>query len=130
MRCARGTLLAADLWPRCSFSPDGLTWYTADVQPYFNEVNYTAGGPPLQMSTRERPKLLFDDSGNPTHLYNGICPTPHCPPQVSLRLAAVHTCRSRHAASVLQAAIQCKVQGLGPMEGYWDRTLVTPLLYD
>ena len=59
------------------------------MQPYFNEVNYTAGGPPLQMSTRECPQLLFDDSGNPTHLYNGIChaaligrldgicPTPH-----------------------------------------------------
>lgn len=68
--------------PAPSFSPDGLTWYTSDVQPYFNVVNYTAGGPPLAMSTRERPKLLFDADGNPTHVYNGICPTPHCPPQV------------------------------------------------
>jgi hypothetical protein len=68
--------------PQSSFSADGISWYTADVQPYFNEVNYTAGGAPLQMSTRERPKLLFDADGNPTHLFNGICPTPHCPPQV------------------------------------------------
>jgi hypothetical protein len=101
------------------------------------------------MSTRERPKLLFDASGNPTHLLNGICPTPHCPPQVRTRATQRDYSRSlgcpissstdflvqSWASTVvflfdLQAAIQCKVQGLGPHEGYWDRTLVTPLVFN
>jgi hypothetical protein len=88
-----------------SFSRDGLTWYKSCVQPYFNTANVSDGSV-VQMSTRERPKLLFNAAGEPTHLFNGVCPTPHCPPQ---------------------AAIQCKVQGLGPHTGYWDHTLVVPL---
>jgi hypothetical protein len=59
------------------------------------------------MSTRERPKLIFDDAGNPTHLSTAACPMPNCPPQ---------------------AAIQCKVQGLGPHEGYWTNNLIVPLV--
>lgn len=92
-----------------SFSEDGLTWFSSYEQPYFNTVNITDGSV-VQMSTRERPKLLFDPvSGLPTHLSNGICPTPHCPPQ---------------------AAIQCKVQGISANVGYWDHTLVVPLNYN
>jgi hypothetical protein len=74
---------------------------------YFNTANVSDGSV-VQMSTRERPKLLFGADGEPTHLYNGVCPTPNCFPQ---------------------AAIQCKVQGLGPQQGYWDHTLVVPLDY-
>ena len=88
-----------------SFSRDGLTWIPACVQPYFNIANVT-NGPPVIMSTRERPKLLFNTQGEPTHLFNGICPMPHCPPQ---------------------GAIQCKVQGLAADVGYWDHTLIVPL---
>lgn len=80
-----------------SFSSDGLAWHTSCVQPYFNTANVSDGSV-VQMSTRERPKLIFGPDGEPTHLINGVCPTPHCPPQ---------------------AAIQCKVQGLGPRTGYW-----------
>jgi hypothetical protein len=66
------------------------------------------------MSTRERPKLLFNAAGDPTHLFNGVCPMPNCAPQ---------------------AAIQCKVQGVTKpgtpgtfgAVGYWDHTLVVPL---
>ena len=92
-----------------SFSGDGgLTWRSSGVQPYFNTANVTDGSA-VQMSTRERPKMIFDArTGEPTHLVTAVCPTPHCPPQ---------------------AAIQCKVQGLGPHEGYWDHTLVVPLDY-
>ncbi len=74
---------------------------------YFNTANVSDGSV-VQMSTRERPKLLFGADGEPTHLFNGVCPTPNCYPQ---------------------AAIQCKVQGLGPQQGYWDHTLVVPLDY-
>ena len=89
-----------------SFSRDGLVWTSSNTQPFFNTANVSDGSV-VQMSTRERPKLLFDEvSGEPTHLITAVCPTPHCPPQ---------------------AAIQCKVQGLGPHEGYWVHTLVVPL---
>ena len=54
------------------------------------------------MSTRERPKLIFDANGEPTHLINGVDENPHCPPQ---------------------AAIQCKVHG------DHTQTLVVPLDY-
>lgn len=91
-----------------SFSRDGLDWVPACVQPYFNIANVTDGSQ-VVMSTRERPKLLFNSEGEPTHLFNGICPMPHCPPQ---------------------GAIQCKVQGLAPDVGYWDHTLVVPLALD
>ena len=122
-----------------SFSGDGgLTWRSSNVQPYFNLAN-VSDGTVVQMSTRERPKLVFDArTGEPTHLITAICPTPRCPPQ---------------------SAIECKVQGLGPQyvfpaaapdsprvpdrapdplyarphttrsEGFWDHTLVVPLDY-
>ena len=89
-----------------SFSSDGLVWHSSSVQPFFNVANVTDGSQVI-MSTRERPKLLFDETtGEPSHLISAICPMPACPPQ---------------------AAIQCKVQGLGPHEGYWTHTLVAPL---
>jgi hypothetical protein len=123
-----------------SFSRDGLTWTGSCTQPFFNTANVSDGSV-VTMSTRERPKLLFNAAGEPTHLFNvssagarrgarqrarvpppppppvppqGICPMPACAPQ---------------------AAIQCKVQGItkpgtpgsnGPV-GYWDHTLVVPL---
>lgn len=99
--------------PRCdptsisghSFSQDGLVWYGSCVQPYFNTANVSDGSV-VQMSTRERPKLLFNAEGGPIALSNGICPMPNCYPQ---------------------AAIQCKVQGIDAHTGYWDHTLIVPL---
>lgn len=99
--------------PRCdptaisghSFSADGLRWHSSCVQPYFNVANVSDGSV-VRMSTRERPKLIFDALENPIALSNGVCPTPNCYPQ---------------------AAIQCKVQGLGPHTGYWDHTFVVQL---
>lgn len=85
-----------------SFSTDGLSWHLASVQPYFNVANVTDGSQ-IVMSTRERPKLIFDARGRPTHLSNGICPTPACPPA---------------------AAIQCKVT-----DNRWTRHLIVPLAY-
>jgi hypothetical protein len=91
-----------------SYSKDGVTWFSSPTQPYFNIAN-VSDGTQVVMSTRERPKLIFDPkTGLPTHLSNGICPTPHCPPQ---------------------AAIQCKVQGVNPSTGFWDHTLIVPLDY-
>lgn len=42
---------------------------------YNNIIDFVASSSPsLAMDRRERPHLLFDKSGNPTHLYNGVCP--------------------------------------------------------
>ena len=50
------------------------------TQPYFNVANFS-DAPPLHMSTRERPHLIFGEDGvTPLALSNGICPVPHCPP--------------------------------------------------
>jgi hypothetical protein len=96
-----------------SFSRDGLVWSGSCMQPFFNTANVSDGSV-VTMSTRERPKLLFNEAGEPTHLFNGVCPMPNCAPQ---------------------AAIQCKVQGItkpgtpgtNGAVGYWDHTLVVPL---
>ena len=82
-----------------SFSRDGLNWFRSPTQPYFTTANVSDGSV-VQMSTRERPKLIFNADGDPTHLINGVDENPHCPPQ---------------------AAIQCKVHG------DHTQTLVVPI---
>jgi hypothetical protein len=63
-----------------SFSRDGKAWTVSSTQPYFSVANFS-DAPPLHMSTRERPHLIFADDGvTPLALSNGICPVPHCPP--------------------------------------------------
>ena len=84
-----------------SFSRDGATWFRSPTQPYFTTANVTDGSV-IQMSTRERPKLVFRADGEPSHLINGVDVNPHCPPA---------------------AAIQCKVTG------DHTQTLVVPLDY-
>ena len=57
------------------FSKDGFTWHASAVAPYGNVVNLTDGTAQL-LTTRERPKMLFNAQGVPTHLSNGVCPSP------------------------------------------------------
>ncbi len=68
------------------FSPDGFTWHASSVSPYSNVIDLEGGQQQL-LTTRERPKMLFNDAGVPTHLSNGVCPTsfdtPIACPQVS-----------------------------------------------
>jgi hypothetical protein len=73
-QCANSTVSAH------SFSADGLAWHTAAAQPYGTQVTTTTnnglgvgGGGVVTVSTRERPKLLFNSDGVPTHLLNGVC---------------------------------------------------------
>ena len=49
------------------FSRDGLTWHAASQSPYGNVIALEGGGRQL-LTTRERPKLLFNVAGDPTHL--------------------------------------------------------------
>eukprot|EP00947_MAST-08B_sp_MAST-8B-sp1_P005946 g5946.t1 len=73
----------ASVRPSCNyisghaFSRDGLTnWTVSPTEPYSFSVQYDDGTTGL-MSTRERPKLLFDpETREPTHLYNAVAPMP------------------------------------------------------
>ena len=57
------------------FSTDGLAWRTSPTMPYGNVVDLADGSQQL-LTTRERPKMLFNAAGEPTHLSNGVCPSP------------------------------------------------------
>ena len=57
------------------FSEDGLTWRTSPTMPYLNVVDLADGTQQL-LTTRERPKMIFNEAGEPTHLSNGVCPSP------------------------------------------------------
>ena len=55
-----------------AFSRDGISnWTFAHEEPYSYNVTYTSGAVE-SFSTLERPKLLFDQHGVATHLYNGV----------------------------------------------------------
>eukprot|EP00656_Telonema_subtile_P017684 TRINITY_DN19527_c0_g1_i3.p1 TRINITY_DN19527_c0_g1~~TRINITY_DN19527_c0_g1_i3.p1 ORF type:complete len:160 (+),score=29.22 TRINITY_DN19527_c0_g1_i3:97-576(+) len=65
------------------FSEDGFTWHTSPTQPYSTQVavlDRTSGQvSAITVSTRERPKILFDKAGKMTHLFNGVCSAHACP---------------------------------------------------
>ena len=54
------------------FSEDGAQW--SPVARAYNTTVRTAGGGATVFTRRERPKLIFDARGRPTHLYNGAIP--------------------------------------------------------
>ena len=60
-----------------TFCPPALlqAWYASATSPFPNTIPITDGSTTL-VSTRERPKILFDAAGDPTHLYNGVCGEP------------------------------------------------------
>lgn len=55
------------------FSTDGFEWHTSTVQPWGTIIARANGAAPVQVATRERPKLRFDEHGQMTHLLNGVC---------------------------------------------------------
>lgn len=57
------------------FSQDGLSWITSPTMPYLNVITLADGTNQL-LTTRERPKMIFNSDGEPTHLSNGVCPSP------------------------------------------------------
>jgi hypothetical protein len=60
------------------FSTDGYEWHTSATQPFTTQV-LTTNGETVTVSTRERPKMLFDETGKPTHLITGVCSATACP---------------------------------------------------
>ena len=65
------------------FSRDGITWHASDVEPYPNHYelySQASGIQTVHVSTRERPKLIFDSKGEISHLVTGTCEARTCPP--------------------------------------------------
>ena len=76
-----------------------MTWHASPFEPYVNVVHFTDGTQQM-LTTLERPKMLFNDAGVPTHLINGVCGgATYCAPRIC--------CDCKYA--------------------YWDYTLVQPL---
>ena len=103
---------------------DGFTWHMSPTPPYGTQIKLSSGET-ITVSTRERPKMFFDESGQMTHLFStrgssvcvccqslsspcccadGVCSTPACPPPNGPKTGCV----------------DCKYKG-------WDYTLVAPL---
>jgi len=80
------------------YSEDGYTWHANPVQPFTTQVEVDGQGN-VTVSTRERPKLYFDKSGQMTHLFNGVCSATQCPSE--------------------QPCVDCK-------STHWDYTLAQP----
>lgn len=83
-----------------AYSSDGYNWTMHAVQPYTTQIP-VGQGEYVTVSTRERPKLWFNQDGVATHLFNGVCSAPACPGI---------------------PCVNCKTNG-----GFWDYTLVAPL---
>ncbi len=56
-----------------AFSRDGFTW--SKWSRCYNTSVVLTDGRVVEHNRRERPKLIFDSSGSPTHLYNGVFDT-------------------------------------------------------
>eukprot|EP00750_Incisomonas_marina_P020695 INCI4074.11.p1 GENE.INCI4074.11~~INCI4074.11.p1 ORF type:complete len:492 (-),score=45.36 INCI4074.11:1168-2643(-) len=54
------------------FSRDGVDWHFNQAEQPFDAVVTFENGTKQQFSTYERPHLLFNDKGQPTHLINGV----------------------------------------------------------
>lgn len=47
------------------FSLDGINWVGSKTSPYTTQVRTTGEDSPITVSTRERPKLFFNEDGVP-----------------------------------------------------------------
>ena len=56
-----------------STDPNLLEWHWQPEPLYSSTIAYSNGSTEV-FTRRERPALLFDAAGNPTHLYNGVQP--------------------------------------------------------
>jgi len=69
---SRGTVYPAAKWAgRYAHSVDGLEWTFSPI-PAYNSTIQWANGTTAVFSRMERPFLIFDNTGNPTHLFNGV----------------------------------------------------------
>ena len=84
------------------FSTDGHTWHASAESPYSSQIAMR-DGQHITVSTRERPNIFFDASGQMTHLFNAVC------------AATGDSC----AAHTGTGCVDCKYEA-------WDYNLVVP----
>lgn len=95
------------------FSADGFNWYYNDNPPYPSQVTFD-DGTVQYFATMERPHLIFDKDGHPTHLLNGVSP-------VWDEKTPCHQCDARPGTE--HSCVVCKTS-----PGYdWTYTLTQPL---
>lgn len=58
-----------------AYSEDGFHWTYAPTKAYSTKVTIESGEV-IDYGRRERPRLIFDKKGNPTHIVNGACGLP------------------------------------------------------
>ena len=58
------------VWFLTLSSEDGTAW--SPIHRAYNTTVTTTDGVVTQFGRRERPKLIFNGAGQPTHLYNGV----------------------------------------------------------
>ena len=78
-------------------------WHAGPTSPYSSQIAM-AGGGSVTVSTRERPNIFFDASGQMTHLFNAVC-------------AADGDSCAEHTGT---GCVDCKYK-------QWDYNLVAPL---
>ena len=64
---AAGSALTRYVWSLYCRSADGISWALSPVNAFCRNVSLTNGSV-AELARRERPKLIFDASGAPTHL--------------------------------------------------------------
>lgn len=69
---SRSQHFPAEKWAgRHAFSTDGLSWTYSPEPAYNASIRFTNGTVSI-FSRMERPFLIFDEDGKPTHLFNGV----------------------------------------------------------
>jgi len=129
------------------FSRDGFTWRAAGVSPYGNVIDLADGSQQL-LTTRERPKFIFNAAGEPTYLSNGVCPSPgnfdtpvSCPevatgcecamdarPREHARLAWIESHGAARPRLLPVSFLQSLLAGVDCKYRDWDFTNVSPLV--
>ena len=71
--CPQPSFHATPWVGRHAWSADGVTWSYSPHAAFGSTVHYTDGSS-ASFARRERPHLILDDQGNPTHLVSGIQP--------------------------------------------------------
>lgn len=73
-----------DAWPECqavgghAASLDGRTWHYSGGATYTTTVEFE-DGKNVTFKRRERPEMLIDELGNPTHLITGVVDATNVP---------------------------------------------------
>lgn len=93
---SHGRQFQASEWAgRYAWSLDGVSW-TYSPEPAYNSSIRLVNGSVVVFDRMERPFLLLDARGFPTHLYNAVCPS--CDSSDDRSYTLMHRIRRHHAS--------------------------------